>query len=293
MLPKPDISCARDSKRGIWMGGSVPMGYDVKNRKLVINEAEAAIVRMIFERFVSLGSATVLARAVYAEGIRNRRGRPIDKGVIYRLLSNQVYLGKAVHKGTIYDGEHKAIIAEKLWDRVQAVMQESPRERGSRYSISANSLLKGLIYSDTGSAMTMTYTKKQDRQYRYYISMDLLKSRPVADGAGPQRIPAGMVESAVVGEIQRVVRTPEVVAKVIEHLQHDDQTIDQTAVVAALGNFDALWASLFPIEQSRITRLLIDRVTIGTNGIAVDIKTEGIGSIVHDIMGSHKSEHMK
>ena len=284
---------AASRKRGIWMGGSVPMGYDVKNRKLVINEAEAAIVRMIFERFVSLGSATVLARAVYAEGIRNRRGRPIDKGVIYRLLSNQVYLGKAVHKGTIYDGEHKAIITEKLWDRVQAVMQESPRGSGSRYSISANSLLKGLIYSDTGSAMTMTYTKKQDRQYRYYISMDLLKSRPVADGAGPQRIPAGMVESAVVGEIQRVVRTPEVVAKVIEHLQHDDQTIDQTTVVAALGNFDALWASLFPIEQSRITRLLIDRVTIGTNGIAVDIKTEGIGSIVHDIMGSHKSEHMK
>ena len=80
---------AASRKRGIWMGGSVPMGYDVKNRKLVINEAEAAIVRMIFERFVSLGSATVLARAVYAEGIRNRRGRPIDKGVIYRLLSNQ------------------------------------------------------------------------------------------------------------------------------------------------------------------------------------------------------------
>ena len=84
-----------------------------------------------------------------------------------------------------------------------------------------------------------------------------------------------------------------ILASAIEHLQHDDQTIDQTAVVAALGNFDALWASLFPIEQSRITRLLIDRVTIGTNGIAVDIKTEGIGSIVHDIMGSHKSEHMK
>ena len=75
---------AASRKRGIWMGGSVPMGYDVKNRKLVINEAEAAIVRMIFERFVSLGSATVLARAVYAEGIRNRRGRPIDKGALAR-----------------------------------------------------------------------------------------------------------------------------------------------------------------------------------------------------------------
>ena len=93
------------------MGGIVPLGYDVKDRKLVVNEAEAAIVRWIFERFVEIGSATMLARELA------RRGRPrpsaassIDKGYLYKLLNNRAYLGEAVHKGTAYPGEHEAII---------------------------------------------------------------------------------------------------------------------------------------------------------------------------------------
>ena len=131
---------AASRKRGIWMGGSVPMGYDVKDRKLVINEAEAATVRMIFERFVAYGSATVLAKAVFAEGVRNKRGRRIDKGVIYRLLANRVYLGKAVHKGIAYEGEHKAIITQELWDEAHVVMKDSPRESAKRLRISANAL---------------------------------------------------------------------------------------------------------------------------------------------------------
>ena len=95
---------AASRKKGMWMGGFVPLGYDVKDRKLVINEAEAATVRMIFERFVAIGSATTLAKALVAEGVRNKRGKPIDKGFLYKLLNNRVYLGEAVHKGTAYRG---------------------------------------------------------------------------------------------------------------------------------------------------------------------------------------------
>ena len=83
---------------------------------------------MIFERFVAYGSATVLAKAVFAEGVRNKRGRGIDKGVIYKLLANRVYLGKAVHKGIAYEGEHKAIINQELWDKAHAAMKDNPRE---------------------------------------------------------------------------------------------------------------------------------------------------------------------
>lgn len=93
-----------------------------------------------------------------------------------------------------------------------------------------------------------------------------------------------MVEGAVVGEIRRMVRTPEIAAKVLEHLRRDDDAIDQIAVVTALGNFDTLWASLFPLEQARVTRLLIDQVTVGSQGIAIDLKSEGIGSLVRDMM---------
>ena len=91
---------AASRKRGMWMGGFVPIGYDVKDRKLVINEPEADKVRMIFERFLSLGSASKLARALQAEGVTNKRGRRIDKGFIYKVINNRVYIGEAVHKGT-------------------------------------------------------------------------------------------------------------------------------------------------------------------------------------------------
>jgi site-specific DNA recombinase len=90
---------AASRKRGIWMGGYVPLGYDVQDRKLVVNEAEAASVRRIFERFIELGSATVLARELRREGFRNKQGTLIDKGYLYRLLNNRVYRGEALHKG--------------------------------------------------------------------------------------------------------------------------------------------------------------------------------------------------
>jgi site-specific DNA recombinase len=83
--------------QGIWMGGYPPLGYNVKDRKLVVNEAEAAVVRS-FERFLRVGSATTLARALAAEGIRTKRQRPIDRGYLYILLNNRTYIGEAVHK---------------------------------------------------------------------------------------------------------------------------------------------------------------------------------------------------
>jgi DNA invertase Pin-like site-specific DNA recombinase len=101
---------AASRAKGMWMGGFVPWGYDVIDRKLVINEAEAAQVRAVFQRFTELGSATLLTRELVAKDVRTKRGKPIDKGFLYKLFRNRVYLGEAVHKGTSYPGEHQAII---------------------------------------------------------------------------------------------------------------------------------------------------------------------------------------
>src|SRR5438874_6588422 len=117
---------AASRKKGMWMGGFVPLGYDVKDRKLIVNEGEAATLRMIFERFTRIGSATTLVRSLRAEGITGKRGKLLDKGYLYKLLNNRVYVGEAVHKGTAYAGEHQAIIDRALWDRVHAVLRESP-----------------------------------------------------------------------------------------------------------------------------------------------------------------------
>jgi len=113
----------------MWMGGWAPLGYKVRDRKLVVNDEDAKLVRSIFQRFLKTGSATVLARQLIREGVRNKYGKLIDKGILYKLLNNPVYIGEAVHKGVSYPGEHDAIVDRKVWDRVQAQFQTNPRRR--------------------------------------------------------------------------------------------------------------------------------------------------------------------
>ncbi len=252
---------------------------------------KAATVRMMFERFVAVGSATALARSLIAEGVRSRRGRPIDKGFLYKLLNNRIYIGDTVHKGTAYPGEHAAIIDHDLWNKVHTILRQSPRQRASNTRTQAPALLKGIIFTETGAAMTPTATKKGSRLYRYYTSMDLIRSRATGENAGPQRLPAGMIEAAVVGEIQRMVRAPEVAARTIEALRTEVGSVDERAVISALGSFDQLWASLFPAEQARIVQLLVERVTIGTNGVAVDLRNDGLGSIIRDMVTPRNEVH--
>ncbi|SFI83265.1 recombinase family protein [Aerobium aerolatum] len=274
---------AASRKKGMWMGGYVPLGYDVRDRKLVINGEEAKTVRLIFERFVAIGSATRLAKALAAEGVVNKRGRLVDKGFLYKLINNRIYIGEAVHKGTSYPGEHEAIIDRELWDAVHSILKTSPRLRAAASRNQTPAMLKGLIFTDTGTAMTPTATKKGSKLYRYYTSMDLIRNRPT-DAGGPQRLPAAMVEDAVVGEIRHMIATPEIRARALAALKTDMPDIDDKAVIAALGDFDTLWASLFPAEQARIVQLLVARITVGASGLAIDLRHDGLKSLARQMM---------
>ncbi|WP_114393550.1 recombinase family protein [Oleisolibacter albus] len=274
---------AASRARGMWMGGYVPMGYDLKDRKLVVNEAEADTVRMIFTRFVELGSATVLVGQLAADGVRSKRGKLIDKGFLYKMLRNRLYLGEAVHKGTPYPGEHAAIISQDLWDRVHHILQVSPRSRAAATRAQTPALLKGLIFGPTGTAMTPTATKKGSRLYRYYTSMDVIRSRP-RDSTAPQRLPAEMVETAVVREVRRLVRSPEIVAQTVAAARQEQQPLTEGDVTTALNRFDNVWSALFPAEQARLVRLLVDRVTVSAEGIAIDLRTAGLGAVVRDML---------
>ncbi|WP_338000429.1 recombinase family protein [Chelativorans sp. YIM 93263] len=113
------------------MGGLPPYGYRIDNRKLVADEEHAEHVRWIFARFVEIGSGTELARELTMRGIRTKRGNRIDKKYLYRMLNNRVYIGEAMHKGKSYPGEHNAIIDRGTWDKVHAILQESPRKRAA------------------------------------------------------------------------------------------------------------------------------------------------------------------
>ena len=227
---------------------------------------------------------------VQAEGVTNKRGRRIDKGFIYKVINNRVYIGEAVHKGTAYPGEHTAIISKELWDGLHTMLQRSPRERRAENRSTSEALLKGLIFSNSGSAMTPTYTRKGDRLYHYYVSMDVIQNRMTAPGAGPTRLPAAMVDGVVIAEMRRMIATPELAARVVQTFKGEGTCIDEREIVGALTRFDELWASLFPAEQARITRLLVSRVTVGSAGIAVDLRHHGVGSLVRDLTASKSQE---
>jgi DNA invertase Pin-like site-specific DNA recombinase len=281
---------AASRKKGMWMGGYVPLGYDVRDRKLVVNADEAASVRRIFERFVELGSATALARELRREGFRNKQGSLIDKGYLYRLLNNRVYRGEVVHKGKAYPGEHDAIIDNGLWDRAHAILQESPRKRANNSRSRTPALLKGLIFGETGAAMTPTATRKGAKLYRYYVSMDVIRNRDTGQETAPKRLAAGMVEDAVVTEVRRILQTPEVVTQALAALTEDQARISEADAIAALLGFDALWAQLFPVEQARIIQLVVRRVTVTAAGLEVDIRREGISSVIREMIAPHNLE---
>ncbi|MBA8843471.1 DNA invertase Pin-like site-specific DNA recombinase [Ochrobactrum sp. RH1CCR137] len=274
---------AASRKRGMWMGGFVPLGYEVRDRKLVINDAEAATVRMIFERFVEVGSATALARALAAEGVRTRRGRLVDKGFLYKLLNNRVYIGDAVHKGTAYPGEHEAIITRALWDKVHGILRESPRVRAGRTRAATPALLKGLIFGPTGCAMTPTHTRRGDKLYRYYVSQSVLKRG--ADACPVGRVPAAEIEGAVVDQLRGLLRAPEVIVGTWRSARAEIDGLSEAEVREALEGLDPLWDELFPAEQARIVQLLVERVDVGQEGVDIRLRVDGLARLVHELGG--------
>jgi hypothetical protein len=245
---------------------------------------------MIFERFIKIGSATELVRKLRADNVRGKQGKLVDKGSIYKLLNNRVYIGEAVHKGVAYQGEHQAIIDRTLWDRVHAVLRESPRQRAANTRNQTPALLRGLIFGPNGKAMTPTMTKKGSRLYRYYVSTDVIRGRVSNRGAAPQRLPAGVVEAAVIQEIRTLVRTPEIAAQTIAAVREQAPELSERDVIAALNDFDALWGSLFPAEQARIVYLMVQRVSVSPEGVAVDLRAEGLRSVIHEMIAPRTGE---
>ena len=272
---------AASRKKGIWMGGFVPLGYDAKDRKLVINKAEAKAVRSIFERFLKIGSVTVLVRQLREEGVRKKLGKPIDKSYVYTLFNNRVYIGEAVHKGTAYKGEHEAIIPRPLWDKVHAILRSNARQRSANTRAQTPALLKGLIFGPTGCAMTPTHTRKGGRLYRYYIATDLLKHDAAA--CTVRRVPAAEIEGAVIEQVRGLLRAPEMIVPTWRAGKRLIAGLTESEVREALQRLDPIWNELFPAEQARVIQLLVGRVDVSPDGLDIRLRTEGLSNLTAEL----------
>jgi site-specific DNA recombinase len=205
---------AASKKKGMWMGGTVPLGYDVKDRKLVVNKAGALTVVDIYGRYVRLKSVRALQQELDAAGIRSKSrirsdGREAGKqrfsqGALYLLLQNRTYRGEATHKGNAYPGEHEPIVDKALWEAVQATLAENRVDRASGANTKAPSLLTGLLFDESGGRLTPTWSVKKGKRYRYYVSTSLVKGDRKTE-TPRYRIPAGDLDTAVVERLRKLL----------------------------------------------------------------------------------------
>ena len=197
---------AASTKKGIWMGGSVPLGYRVQDRKLLAVSDEAATVKVIFERYLALGSMLKLLEELRSKGITTKLrplttgraigGVPFTQGPMGYLLGNRIYLGEIVHQGQSYPGEHEPILERALFEAVQSLRAQNLVQHRAKRAAS-NALLLGRFFDDAGNVMSPTHSRKQGLRYRYYTSRALMEGRKSEAGT-IARVSAEDVESRVI-----------------------------------------------------------------------------------------------
>ena len=280
---------AASKKKGMWMGGYPPLGYDVKDRKLVVNAAEAETARSIFRRYQQLGSVRMLKEHLDQAGIVSKRrtapdgqsygGKPLTRGALYHMLQNRLYRGEIVHKNQAYSGEHAPIIDEDLWRQVQNTLAANRIERGAGNGKNEPSLLAGLIYDAHGELMTPSHAVKKSVRYRYYVSKSLLTGRAKAEGKG-QRLPAASVEYLVADRLRAWLADPVAVLNAVQCLSPDAVTqkrlLDEAARLAASWQeFDA--ERLRPILRAVVARVQVhsDRVELTLDKMSIALWLNG------------------
>src|SRR6202049_1177482 len=204
---------AASKQRGIWMGGLVPLGYEVHERRLIVNQSEAETVREIFRRYLELGRVRLLMEELNRRGIRSkvrvaRNGKPSGgnsffRGALYVLLSNPIYIGEIRHKGVRHPGLHEPIVEREIWEKTQLLLRSRVARGGSRTKAVASPLM-GRLFDESGQSLTPSHAVKGERRYRYYVSRSLIKGTADSDGRG-WRLPAPEIERIVAASVGQIL----------------------------------------------------------------------------------------
>lgn len=284
---------AAAKKKGKYTGGHPILGYDSIKAKLYVNADEAKTVQHIFRRFLILRSPMNLARELNAKGIKGKswtsaKGkvhppRPWNKQSVYSILNNRKYLGEITHFDKIYPGEHEAIIDQKTWDQAQEIFSENSHSRAKQSRCKTPSILKGILRcGHCDSSMGITYARKNSRTYRYYQCLHASKNG--RDTCPVKTVPASNIEAAVIGQLREILRAPEVLAKSRMAADEDCASFDPAQFAQALQDIDAVWEYLFPAEQARICRLLVDKAILYPDHLEVHLHDCGIASLAAELI---------
>jgi site-specific DNA recombinase len=269
---------AASKKKGMWMGGMPPLGYDVKDRRLVVNKGEAETVQSIFRRYVELKSVRLLKADLDAIGTLSKvrtapdgsryGGKRLARGALYLMLQNRIYRGEIVHKDKSYPGEQGAIVDEALWNKVQKILSTNRIERSLGLTDREPSLLSGVVFDAGGKRMSPTHAVKRGIRYRYYVSRSLLDGT-ANDATGGQRIPAIALEGLVTRRIGALLADPGAILDVIKSCMPN---VDgQRQAVQRAKDHAANWQEP-PTEGMRaFLRSIVGRVQVHADRIEISL----------------------
>lgn len=266
---------AASKAKGMWMGGTPPLGYVAKERTLEIDEEQANLVRHIYERYLTLKSVRLLKQKFDQERIttpkrltsteRQYGGRPFSRGHLYKILSNPVYIGKIVHIDKVYEGQHPAIINIATWDAVQNRLQGNHQGERKRKAAPSNSLLLGLVFDEARQRLVPSHSQKHSKRYRYYISESLNKTsrKDTPDGI---RIPAPELETLVIQELAAWLEDESTVLAYLDPPAHQVQELTR----AIHNHFELLKQE--GIERYTFIHQLVEQVCVLPNQVHLTIK---------------------
>ena len=275
---------AASKKKGMWMGGTVPLGYRSEGRSLAIDDAEAQTVRYLFTRYCELKSVRILAEEALTLNLTARRKvrrdgrmhltRPFGRGNLYHLLSNPIYIGKIRHKALIHDGNHQPIVDDALFEKVQTLLASQSPTRAQTTNIENTHLLTGILFDETGDRLSPSHASKQGKRYRYYVSNRLVTKRKKASDEGSGwRVPAAEIERMVEREFDQILgNAPRLLDWIRPWLSTD---IIEAALHEAKAK-RAAWGEHTPIQKHQIIQNLFASVTLTPNRIRFQMSGENL-----------------
>jgi site-specific DNA recombinase len=286
---------AASKKKGLWMGGFVPLGYRGEGRTLVIHDAEASIVRQIFALYVSLGTVRTLQATLAGQSIhrpaattgtgRTVGGRPFTRGELYKLLANPIYRGEIAHKGTRHPGQHPAIVDAEIWDGVQAQLTANTRERKIGRNSRSPSLLAGLLRDGDDRPLQATHATKKGVRYRYYVSRTGAPSPSRGGGAANRnlqaaqlRLAAADIEPLVIAELTRWLSDERCLGAAVETFSIEARerlTVRAQDLIERLRSPDPAGAREALLTVIQKVTLSATAMTFDINAIALVARCEG------------------
>ncbi len=276
---------AASKKKGMWMGGRVPLGYKVLNRKLLILEQEADTVRTVFREFLRVKSVLRLEEWLRANNIRTRRGNYFLRGPLYTMLRNPLYLGLIRHKTEIYPGEHAGIIDRVTWDKAQSLLDQNTHGQRRKERSTQPSLFTGIIFDASDNRYSPTHSNKKGCRYRYYTSRAAIHKTEHA--SSPARIPAPGLENAVTERILNLFNAPSELLAVLKSSLLDEENAPPngfyTAVVERAAKMVKNWKPRPAPDRDHFLKAVIDRIVVHAEHIEIRLR---LAAILHELLGS-------